>query len=150
MLINYLDDMEKLDDMEELDGKKKLIPLLILILLFFLLIVYGYITFGDENVSQEESLTKTHKCEMLKEDIEEQSFRSGYGEVEKIFYSPKKNSCLYVGKNESYITDINDVSYILVDYYTKEEMKRTSIISLDEDKALKESDFWLAVDKYTE
>jgi hypothetical protein len=57
---------------------------------------------------------------------------------------------LYVGKNESYITDINDVSYILVDYYTKEEMKRTSIISLDEDKALKESDFWLAVDKYTE
>jgi len=74
-------------------------------------------------LSESELFTKKQECAKLKNDIETdiEKARNGDARLDKIFFSPKQNSCLYT-MTRSFMTDdsVNMEFYTLVDALSNE------------------------------
>jgi len=110
------------------------------IFLIFLL-AYGFILTGCSQqkwLSQDKIFEKKQECIKYKINIEEEIdgkntekwFQESFYELDQIFYSPIKNSCLYSYKRvwlQNNLTIRSFLDYFIVDYLTKDMIFETNI-----------------------
>lgn len=98
---------------------------LLLLLVFLMFFISG--CSSTSKLSQNELFEKKQQCESYKSQMEtdaQKHYWEIYIWVINIFYSPKRNSCLYVAKfnYKKLASDIADMSIEVHDFLTKETL----------------------------